>query len=187
MKRFFILGLLLCSAALYADDCSESLNEAKDFYNKGNYSKAKPYLEKVVSNGYYNLNSNDIIMAYQYSVITRASSTNEYVPLFTLSDVTLSLAECEYKLGNTNVAWQNAKKVADAKQTFSNITAPEGLLQYVSQIRKVSMSTTIGRFAFLKRTGLAKQELNLQDYQLLFPIPANEIMYSSNMTQNPGY
>ena len=134
-----------------------------------------------------NLNSNDVIMAYQYSVITRASSTNEYVPLFTLSDVTLSLAECEYKLGNTNVAWQNAKKVADAKQTFSNITAPEGLLQYVSQIRKVSMSTTIGRFAFLKRTGLAKQELNLQDYQLLFPIPANEIMYSSNMTQNPGY
>ena len=154
---------------------------------RNNYSKAKPYLEKVISNGYYNLNSNDVIMAYQYSVITRASSTNEYVPLFTLSDVTLSLAECEYKLGNTNVAWQNAKKVADVKQTFSNITAPEGLLQYVSQIRKVSMSTTIGRFAFLKRTGLAKQELNLQDYQLLFPIPANEIMYSSNMTQNPGY
>ena len=104
---------------------------------RNNYSKAKPYLEKVISNGYYNLNSNDVIMAYQYSVITRASSTNEYVPLFTLSDVTLSLAECEYKLGNTNVAWQNAKKVADGKHTFSNITAPEGLLQYVSQIRKV--------------------------------------------------
>ena len=30
MKRFFILGLLLCSAALYADDCSDSFNEAKD-------------------------------------------------------------------------------------------------------------------------------------------------------------
>lgn len=154
---------------------------------QGNYSKAKPYLEKVVSNGYYNLNSNDIIMAYQYSVITRASSTNEYVPLFTLSDVTLSLAECDYKLGNTNAAWQNAKKVADAKQTFSNTTAPDGLLEYISFVRKVSMSTTIGRFAFLKRTGLAKKELNLQDYQLLFPIPTNEIIYSSNMTQNPGY
>lgn len=154
---------------------------------QGNYSKAKPYLEKVVSNGYYNLNSNDIIMAYQYSVITRASSTNEYVPLFTLSDVILSLAECDYKLGNTNAAWQNAKKVADAKQTFSNTTAPDGLLEYISFVRKVSMSNTIGRFAFLKRTGLAKKELNLQDYQLLFPIPTNEIIYSSNMTQNPGY
>lgn len=154
---------------------------------QGNYSKAKPYLEKVVSNGYYNLNSNDIIMAYKYSVITRASSTNEYVPLFTLSDVTLSLAECDYKLGNTNAAWQNAKKVADAKQTFSNTTAPDGLLEYISFVRKVSMSNTIGRFAFLKRTGLAKKELNLQDYQLLFPIPTNEIIYSSNMTQNPGY
>lgn len=154
---------------------------------QGNYSKAKPYLEKVVSNGYYNLNSNDIIMAYQYSVITRASSTNEYVPLFTFSDVILSLAECDYKLGNTNAAWQNAKKVADAKQTFSNTTAPDGLLEYISFVRKVSMSNTIGRFAFLKRTGLAKKELNLQDYQLLFPIPTNEIICSSNMTQNPGY
>lgn len=154
---------------------------------RNNYSKAKPYLEKVISNGYYNLNSNDIIMAYQYSATTRASSINEYVPLFTLSDVTLSLAECDYKLGNTNAAWQNAKKVADVKQTFSNTTAPDGPLEYISCVRKLSMSTTIGRFAFLKRTGLAKKELNLQDYQLLFPIPANEIMYSSTMTQNPGY
>lgn len=49
MKRFFILGLLLCSAALYADDCSDSFNEAKDFYNKGNYSKAKELFDYVVS------------------------------------------------------------------------------------------------------------------------------------------
>lgn len=152
-----------------------------------NYSKAKPYLEKVVSNGYYNLNSNDVIMAYVAQYMTRANNSNKYVPLFTLSDVVLSLAECDYKLGNTSAAWQNAKKVADAKQTFSNSNAPEGLLEYISQVRKVSMSSTIGRFAFLKRTGLAKKELGLQDYQLLFPIPANEIMYSSSMTQNPGY
>src|SRR5574344_278527 len=154
---------------------------------RNNYSKATPYLENFVSKGYYNLHSNDVIMAYKYSTITRASSSNEYVPLFTLSDVTLSLAECDYQLGNTNAAWQNAKKVADAKQTFSDKPAPEGLLDYISLVRKISMSTTIGRFAFLKRTGLAKKELNLQDYQLLLPIPANEIMYSSNMTQNPGY
>lgn len=49
MKRFlFFLGVL-CSAALYADDCSDSLNEAKDFYNKGNYSKAKEVFDYVVS------------------------------------------------------------------------------------------------------------------------------------------
>lgn len=154
---------------------------------QGNYSKAKPYLEKVVSNGYYNLNSSDVIMAYKAQYMTRASSSNDYVPLFTLSDVILSLAECDYMLGNSPAAWQNAKKVANVKQTFSNTNAPEDLLEYISQVRKVSMSTTIGRFAFLKRTGLAKKELGLQDYQLLFPIPANEIKYSSNMTQNPGY
>lgn len=154
---------------------------------RGNYSKAKPYLEKVVSNGYYNLNSSDVIMAYRDSNMAKASVSDGYIPLFTLSDVLLSLAECDYKLGNSSAAWQNAKKVADAKQTFSMSTAPEDLLEYISQIRKISMSTVIGRFAFLKRTGLAKRELFLEDYQLLFPIPANEILYSPSMTQNPGY
>lgn len=49
MKRFFLLGLMLCSVALYADDCSESLNEAKGLYNKGDYSKAKEMFEYVAS------------------------------------------------------------------------------------------------------------------------------------------
>lgn len=155
---------------------------------RGKYSKAKPYLEKVVSSSYYNLYSEDVILAYKTQNMTRASSPDyECVPLFTLSDAMLSLAECDYNLGNTSAAWQNAKMVADVKQTFITVNAPEDLLEYISQIRKISMNTTIGRFAFLKRTGLAKKELGLQDYQLLFPIPANEIMYSSSMTQNPGY
>ena len=49
MKRFLLFGLLLCSIALYADDCSESLNEAKNLYNVGNYSKAKSLFEYVAS------------------------------------------------------------------------------------------------------------------------------------------
>lgn len=49
MKRFLLFGLLFCSVALYADDCSEALNEAKTLYNAGNYSTAKSLFEYVIS------------------------------------------------------------------------------------------------------------------------------------------
>lgn len=42
-------------------------------------------------------------------------------------------------------------------------------------------------FAFLKRNGLAMKELGLEKYQLLLPIPQDELMVNPNLTQNPGY
>lgn len=44
-----------------------------------------------------------------------------------------------------------------------------------------------GYWAMLKRTGLAMSETGSEEYQLLMPIPASEIMYNPSMTQNPGY
>ena len=49
MKRYLFLGLLLCSVALYADDCSDALNEAKGYYNAGDYAKAQEMFDYVVS------------------------------------------------------------------------------------------------------------------------------------------
>ena len=42
-------------------------------------------------------------------------------------------------------------------------------------------------FAFLKRNGLAIKELGLEKYQLLLPIPQNEINAYPSLNQNPGY
>ena len=44
-----------------------------------------------------------------------------------------------------------------------------------------------GFFAYMKRAELAQSELGLQSYQLLFPIPYQELLYNYNLTQNPGY
>ena len=99
----------------------------------------------------------------------------------------LSLAECEHHLNNDNAAWENARIVAGNYNTFATETAPDGILQYISAVRRISMPEVIGRFAFLKRTGLAKSELGFEDYQLLLPIPSNEIQKNPNLTQNPGY
>lgn len=154
---------------------------------RNQYDKAKPYLSEVVATNHYSLASDsDIVMGIIHSIPPYYEQSIT-IPLFTYSDVLLSLAECDFYLGNTTTAWEDARKVADNFKTFENETAPDGLLEYISAIRKISMPNVVGRFAFLKRTGLAKSELGLEDYQLLFPIPAIEIQKNPNLTQNPGY
>ena len=106
------------------------------------------------------------------------------MPYITLSDVYLSLAECHYELGDSNTAEQNIKKILDAK----NISTTEtDVLMKIKDVREQILLYSGTYFAFLKRTGLAKTICNIEDYQLLFPIPSNELYSNSQMTQNPGY
>lgn len=44
-----------------------------------------------------------------------------------------------------------------------------------------------GYWAAMKRLGVAKEKAQCEDYQLLLPIPADEILNNPNMVQNPGY
>ena len=144
------------------------------------YDKAKAYLSEVVETGHYDLMDNDRIMTY---IVDERS----YINLFTYSDVILSLAECDYYLGNTNAAWDYANNVADVRNEYGcNLKPGEDILKFINAIR-YSMPTTLGRFPFLKRTGIANTELNIEDYQLLFPIPSIEIKKNPTLIQNPGY
>lgn len=137
--------------------------------------------------GHYSLASDsDVIMAYMHAIPPRYEQYDT-LPLFTYADVLLSLAECDNALGDIEEACNYIKKVAEAKQTFNDVYVIDDIPECISLIRRVSMPDVIGRFAFLKRTGLAKSELNLEDYQLLFPIPTYEIRMNPNLTQNPGY
>lgn len=172
---------------------------------QGNYTTAKDLLQKVVDNGFYTLDasknfmtststddidvteSTEVIFALQYDAGTRASVTimePGVMPYITLSDVYLSLAECHYELGDSNTAEQNIKKILDAK----NISTTEtDVLMKIKDVREQILLYSGTYFAFLKRTGLAKTICNIEDYQLLFPIPSNELYSNSQMTQNPGY
>ena len=49
------------------------------------------------------------------------------------------------------------------------------------------MGKSFGYFALLKRMGVAKEMLQIEDYQLLLPIPLQEMDSNPNMEQNPGY
>ncbi len=172
---------------------------------QGNYNDAKELLQKVVDNDFYKLDaskdfkpstsaedidvtqSTEVILAFQYDAGTRAGATITepgVMPYITLSEVYLSLAECYYKLGDSNTAEQFVSKILEAKNLSSSET---DVLMRIKDIREQILLYNGTYFAFLKRTGLAKDVCNIEDYQLLFPIPIRELDLNNKMTQNPGY
>ena len=96
----------------------------------------------------------------------------------------MSLAECESKLGNDVKAYEYLNQVKSAKNIKTTST---DVLYAISEVRSKIQIDFGGYFAFLKRAGLAKSVLGLEDYQLLFPIPQSELNMNPSMTQNPGY
>ena len=172
---------------------------------EGNYSDAKPLLTKVIENGFYSLDastdfkpstttdyvgvaeSTEVIFAFLNDRGTRAGITimeAGVMPYITLSDVYLSLAECQYTLGDLTSAEQYIKNVVDAKSL--NVSESNVLLK-IKEVREQILLYSGTYFAFLKRTHIAKNICGIEDFQLLFPIPSDELYTNMYITQNPGY
>lgn len=167
---------------------------------QGNYGAAKTLLEEIVKGGKYALvaeqsglgeNCSEVIWSMPTSNYgggtTRAAAidyNSPYTIIKTYADVLLLLAECESKLGNDSKAKEYLNQVTTAKGMETTAT---DVIPAISEVRSKIQIDFGGYFAFLKRTGLAKSTLGLEDYQLLFPIPQNEIYNNPYMTQNPGY
>lgn len=168
---------------------------------QGRYMEAKPLLEEIVNSNRYSLvaavdnldpQCSEIIWSQAVSTPTRARandfiviSYNDYLCIYqTYSDVLLSLAECENKMNNDTKAKEYLNQVASTKGI--EITSSE-ILAAISEVRHRIQIDFGGYFAFLKRTGLAQSALGIEEYQLLFPIPQDEIYTNPALTQNPGY
>jgi len=170
---------------------------------QGRYMEAKPLLEDIVNSNRYSLvpavdnldpACSEIIWSQQSSLPTRVQAKNTTVVWFnyndylcimqTYADVLFSLAECETKLNNDTQAKEYLTQVATTKGI--ELTSTETLAA-ISEVRSRIQTDFGGYFAFLKRTGQALSTLGLEEYQLLFPIPQDELMMNPNLTQNPGY
>ena len=99
----------------------------------------------------------------------------------TTTDVKLLYAECQIHLGNNAKASKYISEVGNINGISGTNVSVEGIKQLRKSLKLQDY------FAFLKRNGLAMKELGLEKYQLLLPIPQNEIDMNPNFTQNPGY
>lgn len=175
-----VARILLAKVYMYQQKWAAASNLLQKVVDKSIYP-----IEKVPTK--YTSENKDLILALMVGNESRASrvyvdgSPEDVVPIMTTTDVKLLYAECEIHLGNNAKASKYISEV-------SNINGISGTSVSVEGIKQLRKSLKLqDYFAFLKRNGLAMKELGLEKYQLLLPIPQNEINMNPNMTQNPGY
>lgn len=122
------------------------------------------------------------------------SSPNNYI-LLRLADVMLLLAEAENELGNTAAAATALNEVR-SRVNLPNTTATsqDDLRTAIYNERRLELAFEGHRWFDLKRIGTAistmnalNRNYNVQEYQLLWPIPQSELDRNPNLTQNVGY
>lgn len=199
---------------------NESLRDVNDFFfvsrdvarilladiymYQGNYLQAESLLAKVISGGFYMLDSSnynqketitdlynngsgtETILAVRNGVMTRSNislGVPSLVPLMTYTDVLLSYAECLCKNGSTSDAESQLNKIVAAKGIPLSGTT---VLDKIKSARlQLSLYCDVN-FAFLKRTGFAKEVYGVEDYRLLLPIPQRDVI-AGGISQNTGY
>lgn len=175
-----VARILLAKVYMYQQKWAAASNLLQKVVDKSIYP-----IEKVPTK--YTSENKDLILALMVGNESRASrvyvdgSPEDVVPIMTTTDVKLLYAECEIHLGNNAKASKYISEVDNVNGISRTSVSVEGIKQLRKSLKLQDY------FAFLKRNGLAIKELGLEKYQLLLPIPQNEINMNPNMTQNPGY
>lgn len=175
-----VARILLAKVYMYQQKWAAASNLLQQVVDKNIYS-----MEKVPTK--YTSENKDLILALKFGIGSRASRVNvdgspeDVVPIMTTTDVKLLYAECQIHLGNNAKASKYISEVGNINGISGTNVSVEGIKQLRKSLKLQDY------FAFLKRNGLAMKELGLEKYQLLLPIPENELMVNPNLTQNPGY
>lgn len=173
---------------------------AKMYLYQHKYAEAKTLLQAIVTDGHYQLassraaaiqgNSPEMIWGYFNPAVNNPSEVpdmpirlDDFLAFATYTEVILSLAECEYRSGNSEAAARYLQQVTSKR----NLNPTGDFLTSLKQVWKSELKGTGTYFAFLKRNGLATHELNIEEFRLIFPIPHSEIQLTPNLVQNPGY
>lgn len=160
------------------------------YMNQKNYGEAQSLLEKVISNGFYSLESNSLPSYMNnsecilgFKVQTR-SGENVH-PCLDYKDVILSLAECYYHNNKTSQANQYIDEYCNKKSVSVD---KMDVLKAIATLRYKTQTPFF--LSFIRRNNLGESYLGLtssQTYQLLWPLPQNQMFTNPMITQNPGY
>ncbi len=122
------------------------------------------------------------------------SSANNYV-LLRLADVILLLAEAENELGNTGIAAIELNKIRTRVELVNtSAMGQDDLRTAIYKERRLELAFEGHRWYDLKRSDTAMGIMNalgrnydVEEYELLWPIPQSELDRNPNLTQNTGY
>lgn len=176
---------------------------AKMYMYQKEYAKAAPLLEAIVPSPYYKmegsrgdaLSNHSQELIFGLKILNTEPSENwfsryiesgdEYLSVGTYTEVLLSATECAYRMGDTTTAKARLDEVT--KTRGLSVAPSADFMTSLKTVWQTELKATFSYFAFLKRNGLAVSELSLENYQLIWPIPLNEINFLPSINQNPGY
>ena len=165
---------------------------------------AMPLIQQVIDNKFYSISEADfsdgentstfnslfeedeLIYGFKDGSGTRANIVIRIpgiIALQTITDAYLSLAECYFKDDKSSIAENLVNQVASTK----NIAVSGNVLNKIKELRSQVLLYSTGYFPYMKRTALAMEAFEVEDWQLLWPIPASEINFNTNISQNDGY
>lgn len=137
---------------------------------------------------------------YKYKIGASQAIANgpytEYYTILRLAEQYLIRAEARANLGNLSgaIADLNLIRQRAGLQIIHDTLTQEEVLQVVKKERRVELFSEWGhRWFDVKRWGIAVQEVSnnkgiaLNEDDLLYPIPINELQTNPNLTQNNGY
>lgn len=163
------------------------------YMGKGDYGTALDLYNTVINSGRYSLVQEDKIqygdnsesIFYPAYAETRASVTTLGQPVFDLKTVYANAAECAAHISDNN----GADKYLSVLRSKKNLSSSgySGLKE-VQMVMKETMMPYI--IPCMRRSGQSNCILDISTdnwYQMLFPIPSQEINTNTHITQNPGY
>lgn len=162
---------------------------------QGEYAKAESLLAEVVNSGRYRLGD----LVYQLPAPDQNTKVDaEMVSkiCFSYTEVLLTLAECDSRLGKSAQAEEYLNSVVSANIGSPAYSSNEYSVagrsdnSFIDRLANAWQSQLRGTgtyFAFLKRNNLAESYLNIPSWRLVFPIPLSELYKDPNMSQNDGY
>lgn len=177
--------------------------QAKAHLYKQEYNQALACINILIDSGKFSL-SNDIpsihaggnneilfelpiynegaISTYYKDLIQKG----EYVAITRYTEVLLMAAEASMQLGGQTHALEYLNQVRN-RNGRPNLEDTQSIEDALIAEWKEDLKNEGEYFATLKRLNKAKEVLNIEEYQLLLPIPSLELYNNYNMTQNPGY
>lgn len=167
-----------------------------------NYQKANIYLELLLNKNYELAPKEDIFNTKkeslgsfdtktQYDVFNNKNfkalcQKGRFVHYSRYTEVILLASEVNYKLKNITKAFYYLNLVK--KRNKHPLLLPdEDFINALVEEWKSDLGMEGSYFSLLKRNGLAQQLLGISDYQLILPIPQQEIDLNAYIMQNNGY
>lgn len=173
------LGDLYLQDGQYSEAYSNYENAVKNYAMSSSINFDRNNSELIFSPDQINLGGNS-----RSRVRSRSVSLNVTTwPLYFLSDIKLRMAECQLKLNNASTAQSIINDIKEYHSEFSYVSGPE--LDQIDLFHRDWHHPAY--LAFLKRSGFGTSKYGFEGYQLLCPIPRQQISLNPHLTQNPGY